>query len=251
MGGRGGSSHAGGGGGEFTAARDFLTRAYGITHTQAIIRILESAPDFIKEMWKDFAGKFRAAPGVNVNTTDAYYSPLTASVTLGINDVARGDSISTPYSTLFHEYGHMTDYLIAREAGRLGKAYSETYKGGLLGQTAKMELSGHIARIRTEHPDMTLTEARQALIREAKMKYSLLDRGDISDMMEGAGINVSHPLGAGHGLSYWNTRDNGKEIFAEITSAEAAAPGSLKAIKDYFPQTYAVYREMLKERKKK
>ena len=44
----------------------------------------------------------------------AFYSPRDDSVHLHIPSVARGDMISTPYSVLFHEYGHMTDYLIAR-----------------------------------------------------------------------------------------------------------------------------------------
>ena len=42
-----------------------------------------------------------------------------------------------------------------------------------------------------------------------------------------------------------------KEIFAEIISAEASHPGSLKAIKDYFPKTYQVYQDMMKARKKR
>ena len=50
---------------------------------------------------------------------------------------------------------------------------------------------------------------------------------------------------------YWSGRDSGKEIFAEITSAEAAHPGSLMAIKEYFPKTYKVYQDMLKARKKR
>lgn len=79
----------------------------------------------------------------------------------------------------------------------------------------------------------------------------MLDRSDISDMFEGAGIGISHPLGAGHGLDYWSSRGNGKEIFAEILSAEAAHPGSLKAIKEYFPKTYQVYQDMMKARKKR
>lgn len=71
-----------------------------------------------------------------------------------------------------------------------------------------------------------------------------------SDMFEGAGIGKAFPLGSGHGTDYWSGRDSGKEIFAEITSAEAAHPGSLMAIKEYFPKTYKVYQDMLKARKK-
>ncbi len=48
---------------------------------------------------------------------DAMMKGNTNSVHLNIRSVARGDVISTPYSVLFHEYGHMTDYLIARSGG--------------------------------------------------------------------------------------------------------------------------------------
>lgn len=189
------------------------------------------------------------------------------SVHLNIRSVARGDVISTPYSVLFHEYGHMTDYLIARSGG-YGRysAYSELFQGfdssgnaimhrsssgGLLGRTAKKELEGHLSRIRRYDPNMTRDQAADRLISEAMSKYSMRDRSDISDMFEGAGIGKAYPLGSGHGTNYWSGRDSGKEIFAEITSAEAAHPGSLMAIKEYFPKTYKVYQDMLKARKKK
>ena len=175
--------------------------------------------------------------------------------------------ISTPYSVLFHEYGHMTDYLIARSDGQ-GRysAYSELFQGlgaggkpiirrgssgGLLGRTAKDELEGHLSRMRRKNPSMTRDQAARALVSEANSKYSYRDRSDISDMFEGAGIGISFPLGSGHGLDYWTSRDSGKEIFAEIVSAEASHPGSLKAIKEYFPRTYQVYHDMMKARKKK
>lgn len=252
MGGRGSASHRAGGGGigRLMNAQSFLQRAYGQTHAQAILSLIQNAPDYIRSLWEDFGASFRASR-MDRNSDEAYYSPRTDSVHLGIDYVARGDTIATPYSTVFHEYGHMTDYLIARQLGRSNyTAYSDVYKGGLLGSTAKREMEAHIARAQRIRPGLSREEAAQFIIREARGKYSHKDRSDISDMMEGAGIGVAYPLGAGHGLDYWGSRGNGKEIFAEITSAEAAHPGSLKAIKDYFPETYKVYREMLKERKR-
>ena len=44
---------------------------------------------------------------------------------------------------------------------------------------------------------------------------------------------------------------NSTEIFAEITAAEAAHPGSLRAIREYFPNTYKVYLDMMKARRKR
>jgi len=252
MGGRGGSSHRGGGGGagRFAGAQSFLQRAYGLVHAQAILSLIQNAPAHIQSLWEEFGASFRASR-MDRNSDEAYYSPSTDSVHLGIDYVARGDSIATPYSTVFHEYGHMTDYLIARQLGSGGyTAYSDTYKNGLLGSTAKRELEAHIARAQRIRPGLSREEAARFIISEARGKYSHKDRSDISDMMEGAGIGVAYPLGAGHGLDYWSSRGNNREIFAEITSAEAAHPGSLKAIKDYFPATYQVYRDMLSERKR-
>ena len=216
-------------------------------------------------MWDDFSSQFRATR-MGRNERGAFYAPSDDSVHLNISSVARGDVISTPYSVLFHEYGHMTDYLIARSEGH-GRysAYSELFQGfdssgnaimhrsssgGLLGRTAKKELEGHLSRIRRYDPNMTRDQAADRLISEAMGKYSMRDRSDISDMFEGAGIGKAFPLGSGHGTDYWSGRDSGKEIFAEITSAEAAHPGSLMAIKEYFPKTYKVYQDMLKARKK-
>lgn len=161
----------------------------------------------------------------------------------------------------------MTDYLIARTHNQGNySAYSDLFQGigsdgkaiirsgssgGLLGRTAKDELEGHLARMRRQNPNLNRQQAARALVSEANSKYSYRDRSDISDMFEGAGLGIAHPLGAGHGLDYWISRGNSREIFAEIISAEAAHPGSLKAIKEYFPRTYQVYQDMMKARKKR
>jgi len=265
MGGRGSSSHRQTAGG-MASIRTFLQNAYGAGHANAVIAMLQNAPAHIQEMWEQFAAQFRATD-MRRGERGAYYAPADDSVHLNIREVSRGDLISTPYSTLFHEYGHMTDYLIARSQGQ-GRysAYSELFQGigangkpiirsgsggGLLGRTAKDELEGHLARIRRQNPALNRDQAAHKLVTEATGKYSMKDRSDISDMFEGAGLGIAYPLGSGHGLSYWASRDSGKEIFAEIVSAEAAHPGSLKAIKEYFPKTYQVYQDMMKARKKK
>ncbi len=256
MGNRGSSSHAGGSRGgsrNFAAAKAFLKRAYGANHATAIMEIIQKAPREIQEMWAEYGSQFHASKLRN-GEDGAYYSSRTDSVHLNIDSVSTGDGIDTPYEVVFHEYGHMTDYLISRQMGYGRRSsYSQIYNNGELGKTAKREIEAHLTRIARLHPELgdDREGIARALIQEARSKYSLRDRANISDMMEGAGIGVAFPLGAGHGLNYWPLRDNGLEVFAEITSAKAANPGSLIAIKDYFPKTYKVYETMLKERKRK
>lgn len=267
MGGRGSASHRQTAGG-IASIRTFLQNAYGVKHANAVLAMLQNAPAHIQSMWEDYAAQFRATD-MRPGERGAYYASMDDSVHLRIATVARGDIIHTPYGTLFHEYGHMSDFLIAREAGQ-GRysAYSDLFQGtgaggkpilrggsagGLLGRTAREELEGHLSRMQMQNPNLYMTRAQAArmLINEAAGKYSRRDRSDISDMFEGAGIGVAYPLGAGHGLDYWRRQGNSKEIFAEIVSAEAASPGSLKAIKEYFPRTYQVYQDMIKARKKR
>ena len=265
MGGRGGSSHRQTAG-NLASITTFLKNAYGVRHANAVLAIIQNSPAHIQAMWDDYAARFRATD-MRPGERGAYYSPMDDSVHLRIDTVARGNVIHEPYATLFHEYGHMTDFLIARDSGRNRySAYSDLFQGvgsngkpilrsgssgGLLGRTAKDELEGHLSRMRRQNPNMTREQAARALIGEANSRYSRRERSDISDMFEGAGIDVAYPLGAGHGLDYWYRQGNSKEIFAEIISAETASPGSLRAIKEYFPKTYQVYQAMMKARKKR
>ena len=96
MGGRGGSSHRASAGGG-SPAFDFLRRAYGANHANAVLAILQNAPEHIRSMWDDFSSQFRATR-MGRNERSAFYAPADDSVHLNISSVARGDVISTPYA---------------------------------------------------------------------------------------------------------------------------------------------------------
>lgn len=238
----------------------YIDNTYGNMHAKAVKATLQNADPTVKAVWNKYQGKFKTT-NANYSGKSANYSPASDSVTLNIAYAASGSSYQTPYQVLYHEYGHMTDYLAAREFG-YGRytAFSEIFNGldangkalftasgsgGLLGKTAKNELKECIKRIKKAHGVSTKAEAAQILIKEIRQNYSLIARSDVSDILEGAGIGVGYPLGVGHGTSYWRNRDNGKEIFAELMSAEVASPDSMACIKKYFPETYKVFRDIL------
>ena len=238
----------------------YIDSTYGATHAQAVKSTLQNADPEVKAVGNKYQSKFKTSNAKYSGGT-ANYSPASDSVTLDITRAASGSSYQTPYQVLYHEYGHMTDYLAAREFGynnyvaftqvfngldSNGKAtFIQGMSGGLLGQTAKDELKALIKSTKKAHGVTTKAEAAQIIIDEIKKDYSLIARSDVSDMLEGAGIGVAYPLGVGHGKSYWKNRDNGKEIFAEMMSAEVASPDSLACIKKYFPETYKVFRTIL------
>lgn len=238
----------------------FAEKTYGATHAGKIKALLDGADDTVKSVWGKYQGQFKTSDP-NYTGNRAFYSPASGNVTLNIEKTAKGDTISTPYQTFFHEYGHMTDYLASADKGFGGMiALTERFggvdadgnivqavrgAGGLLGNTAKQELKALLTAEKQKHGVTRKPEAARFLIDEINSKYPLIARTDVSDMLEGAGIGVAYPCGVGHGTSYWKNRDNGKEIFAEMLSAEIANPESLACIKEYFPETYKVFRQML------
>lgn len=238
----------------------YIENTYGAVHSQAVKSTLQNADPEVTAVWNKYQSKFKTS-NANYTGPSAQYSSSSGTVTLNIANAAKGSSHQTPYQVLYHEYGHMTDYLAAGEFGyNSSTAFTEVFsgldangnaifnakgQGGLLGKTAKSELADRIKSIKKAHGVSTKAEAAQILIDEIRNDYSLVARSDVSDMLEGAGIGVSYPLGVGHGKSYWKNRDNGKEIFAEIISAETASPDSLACIQKYFPETYKVFRTIL------
>lgn len=238
----------------------YISTTYGDAHAKDVKAMLDTASPDILKVWNKYQSKFKTSDS-KYSGVKAFYSPSSDDVTLNISAASKGNSYQTPYQVLFHEYGHMLDYLAARETGHNnytaitevfmgldgdGKPiFSAKGQGGLLGKTAKDELNNRIKEIKKSHGVKTKGEAADILIKEIKDNYSLLARSDVSDMLEGAGIGVAYPLGVGHGKTYWKNRDNGKEIFAEILSAEIASSDSLACIKKYFPETYKTFKTIM------
>lgn len=88
--------------------------------------------------------------------------------------------------------------------------------------------------------------AETAFCEHIKKELTLMQRSDISDMFEPImSKKHAYPFGVGHGTSYWNSRDNGKEGFAEMYSAMVDNPESLEQIKRFFPESFKIFQEML------
>lgn len=82
-----------------------------------------------------------------------------------------------------------------------------------------------------------------------KNMYSLKERGDLSDMFERFSVQhggPAYPFGIGHGAEYAKGEYNlALETFAEMFSAEISQNESLEVIKQFLPQSYNAFKEML------
>lgn len=254
MGGNGAAMKRGGGGGggkvSLKASRTYLQNAYGSQHADEIVKRLADAPTYVQKLWEKYSGNFREGHSFSDNSSRAQYTRAIDSVNLGIEYVSQGNAITMPYETVFHEYGHFLDSLIARS--QYGNSIkSDVYISDVfhLGDTVKYEVNEHINRIKRQYGFTRKEVAADVFIDEVKYKYGYDYRNlaALSDIVEGGNIGKAYPFGAGHGLSYWRTRGNSKETFANIIAADVSNPVAIKIIKDYLPKTYELYQDIIKK----
>jgi SPP1 gp7 family putative phage head morphogenesis protein len=225
-----------------------LKEAYGTKHGKAIIKFLSNSPENIQKVWGKCVNDFHCLEP-KYKGKKAFYSPSDDGVKLNVASAAKGSNYQTPYQVVFHEYGHHIDYILNRKYGdgNRMRALSETYKKGVFGKTLKEEAKEAIKVFATEKKIEDIEEVAREFCRYIKEKLTLLQRADISDMFEPvlADMGYAYPFGIGHGKTYWNRRDNGKEAFAEMFSATINNQESLEQIKYFFPKSYEIFLEIL------
>ena len=255
-----------------------LEGAYGKRHSREIRKILQKAPEEAKKLWNECVDDFHCIEP-KYRGERAFYSPSCDGVKLNISKAAKGSDYQTSYQTVFHEYGHHSDYILNRKygTGQVKKAFSETYKEGILGKTLKQEANKAIEDFAKSKIDkkeiedrfdrmvmrgmaeaseknhyveeamkniVVTEEIKKDFCEHIKRELSLMQRADISDMFEPV-MPFSYPFSTGHGTGYWVGRDNGKEGFAEMYSAMVDNPESLEQIKRFFPKSFKIFQEIL------
>ena len=223
---------------------------YGDSIANTIDDIVEGPDKEIQDLWKKYKDEVLIHDPY-YDGREAYYDPKTKTVLINIDACRSGKSFESPYQVAFHEFAHNIDYRInGKVNGDGSSAYSETYKNGLLGKTAKKEAADFIENYRAEMEKkkgspVSVAEACKKISEELTEKIPLMERTDLSDIFEGA-TNGKINLGVGHGKDYWKTRDNGIEVFAELFSASVCNRGSLNAVREYFPETYKVFKDIVR-----
>ena len=97
-------------------------------------------------------------------------------------------------------------------------------------------------------------ETGKAFVSHVKSHYSIYETSDISDMFEPYTVEhwgIDYPFGVGHGKDYTMNKQNlPLETFAEMYSATVTQNDSLPTIREFFPESYKVFEEMLEEMRK-
>ena len=229
---------------------------YGEKYTKEIKRFLDDAPSDLRTLWNNSADRFQPLKESQLLPNEkkgAFYCSRRDGVWLRIRSVAKGDDLSTPYETVFHEYGHNIDYILNRKIGdgNQYRSFTETYKDGIFGKTIRDECEKALDEFSDANNIYGRREIQTEFAKYIKSNYTLADRGNISDMFE-SNYGFSYPFGAGHGASYWRRNGTGneyigvgKEAFAEMYASMIANEGSWALIQKYFPKSVEIFKEII------
>jgi SPP1 gp7 family putative phage head morphogenesis protein len=220
----------------------------GDQHYQAMGDILADAPQSERDLYYAHESELRVA-----NPLYAGQSKFIPNQGVMVNIVkdAKGSRYSVPYRTTFHELGHNIDFVAGGNA-----PFSHTYKDGLFAKTLRAEASSIVDKIqqsiRPKSVDgiikpVTRAQAYSTLSSRLR-RIKAADGSFISDIFSGATNNRAVGL-SGHSSSYWGASSMRlpAEAFTQMFSAGVVNPNGLKLIKQYFPESYKVYQEMIKE----
>lgn len=242
-------------------------------------KILNKAPEKIKNVWNKWVNDL----GVTSKIEGDYYDWKDKGIHINFSnvsvdrkmDIGRGSELyRKAYGTIFHEFGHNISNLIAKsKGGYIWEDYADMFESVKYTfetwDNGKQITKGYnLSKMITEEAKTYVDDVFKQLKEEAKkngLKASsvrkieaynkvrqeikdlpLIESWDISDIFGGA-TNNDIIAYSGHKKSYWNNVSVGCEAFAEMFEATTSNPESLEQIKKYFPKSYEIFEEILKE----
>lgn len=183
-----------------------------------------------------------------------------------------------PYYTAFHEFGHNISALMNLDStgyhyGSIATTFkskkflktvtnangSQVKIGYTLAEMIKKEGTAYFDvvfdRLKAEAKAKGLSaktvRKQQAwnVIKDEILANPVVASSDVSDMWDGIsnGSCLAHYGHTNQDKQYWSKISVGEEAFAEMFSATLMNPESVDHIKHYFPQSYELFEEILKE----
>jgi SPP1 gp7 family putative phage head morphogenesis protein len=208
--------------------------------------ILEKAPEVCQKVWNKYQSKIKIN---NYESKRAFYSPGGDYIEFGIYGDRHNQAGNM--TTIFHEVGHLFDRHSGVElfGGSYTKVSKEFDRYGMFDILLKSDTDKVVKEkwkeLKKIDKATPKTQAYQAIESEIRA-LSNPQKADISDIFEGITKGKING-GWGHGKAYWKNHDPSSEAFAEMYSASVNNPESLEQIKKYFPESYDLFLEILKE----
>lgn len=232
--------------------------------------------------WSRYAGEYNIIDGDYL--LGAHFSARKGGMSINLSRVSKETDDHMPYQTLFHETGHMLDWL---HGGKSNYQYfSNTFENGAFGFTLRKEAKNVIdarkAVMKKEfdaNKDDILWLADNGYVHES-YKQAFLDgkisgvkdlprrvtfrpstvynklaeelrglsdkTGAVQDIFQGA-TDEKFKGDFGHASGYFDSNPTAleKEAFAEMVEASMANEELLDAIKTYFPKSYGIFERMM------
>ena len=258
----------------------------GQTHSDAMKSILSDAPEQIQTTWNSFVDRLdveeaHSRRGAWCNYTKGITLDIDK-VSKGEKTVSRithdWEQGKKPYYTAFHEFGHNISSLMAKDqTGYSFGDIADVYKSkkffreiiGSDGNPTKVgyTLTGMMKKEGNEYFNSVFTKLKEKAkadglsvktvrkqdawnaIKQEILEKPIVSCSDISDMWDGIsnGSCLAHYGHTNQKKSYWKDISVGTEGFAEMFSATVMNPGSVEQIQHYFPKSYELFLEILKE----
>lgn len=262
-----------------------LEEKLGKEHTDKIIDTVKKAPKDIRKVWNNFINEVNIND-INYKG-NAHYSWDENGIYIDLKEISKdkmddfvgksGKEIyKKAYGTLYHETGHHISSIFSRSKGKnidvsqwfeSKKHFKEQFAKD--GRKIKVgySLNEMLKKEGWDYIDNTLKEMRflakkqglkatlvnatqvyQKIIKDLK-SMSILEQQDISDMFDGitAGKVWGYTQHSYSTKNYWKKHEVGNEAFAEMFDATINNSKSLKRIKEYFPKSYEIFEEIIKE----
>lgn len=250
----------------------------GATHGKAMQDIISNAPKNAKSVWNKYAKRLDVEEAHEPK--GKAFCNYTKGITCDIDKVAKGEKGiygfdasgkpiwkegKKPYYTAFHEFGHNISALMCydKTGNKFGsisttfqsKKYSGMTLHSMIMQEGKAYFNSIFDRLKAEAKAKGLSARtvrhKQAwdIIKAEILAHPTVECSDISDMWDGIsnGSCLAHYGHTNKDKQYWSKISVGEEAFAEMFSATVMNPESVEHIKHYFPKTYEIFEEILKE----
>lgn len=211
-------------------------------HWEDIREHIKKAPDFVQDWWARGSKKFKYG-GPDGNR--AYFSKATGEIRMDMDK--EKNNPRNPYTTFFHEFGHLVDNTLSR----YGRASTKNkYYEAMLKDVENLKRSVVPEKIWEKN------QRHAELMAKKKLSEKLENEKDyisgVSDIM--GGITKLEIQGRwGHSLEYWNRFDDPKidicsEMWAHMSSCYANED-NYRVMKEYFPTALEVFEDMIKKHK--